>query len=93
MAADSTVRATRSSGSGWWTFDLPQARASAVSYLGGLGGDADRAHARLGVPAHPGADQGQLVQTTQRVRTLKERMLDLVILPARDPTAAQRLAS
>jgi N-acyl homoserine lactone hydrolase len=33
----------------------------------------------------------QLLQTTQKVLALKQRMPDLVILPAHDPTAAQRL--
>ncbi len=33
MAAASTVRAARSSGSRWWTSDLPQARASAVTSM------------------------------------------------------------
>ena len=33
MAAASTVRAARSSGSRWWTSDLPQARASAVTSI------------------------------------------------------------
>src|SRR5262249_26364389 len=33
IAAASMVSATRSSGSRWWTLDLPQARASAVSSM------------------------------------------------------------
>jgi len=33
----------------------------------------------------------QLVETTRKVLALKETMPDLVILPAHDPTAAQRL--
>jgi glyoxylase-like metal-dependent hydrolase (beta-lactamase superfamily II) len=33
----------------------------------------------------------QLVETTAKVLALKETMPDLVILPAHDPTAAQRL--
>jgi N-acyl homoserine lactone hydrolase len=33
----------------------------------------------------------QLVETTEKVLPLKQRMPDLVILPAHDPTAAQRL--
>lgn len=33
----------------------------------------------------------QLVQTTGKVLALKKTMPDLVILPAHDPTAAQRL--
>ena len=33
----------------------------------------------------------QLVETTGKVLALRERMSDLVILPAHDPTAAQRL--
>jgi N-acyl homoserine lactone hydrolase len=33
----------------------------------------------------------QLVETTEKVLALKQRMPDLVILPAHDPTAAQRL--
>ena len=39
-----------------------------------------------GVGAHK-----QLVETTGKVLALKETMPDLVILPAHDPTAAQRL--
>ena len=35
--------------------------------------------------------RGQLRQTTANVLALVERMPDLVILPAHDPTAAQRL--
>jgi N-acyl homoserine lactone hydrolase len=35
--------------------------------------------------------RSQLVQTSQQVLALKERMPELVILPAHDPTAAQRL--
>jgi N-acyl homoserine lactone hydrolase len=35
--------------------------------------------------------RSQLVKTTDNVLALKERMPDLVILPAHDPTAAQRL--
>jgi glyoxylase-like metal-dependent hydrolase (beta-lactamase superfamily II) len=33
----------------------------------------------------------RLHQTSQRVLALKRRMPDLVVLPAHDPTAAQRL--
>jgi N-acyl homoserine lactone hydrolase len=33
----------------------------------------------------------QLVETTEKVLALKRRIPDLVILPAHDPTAAQRL--
>jgi N-acyl homoserine lactone hydrolase len=36
-------------------------------------------------------DRGQLVETTEKVLALKRRMPELVILPAHDPTAAQRL--
>jgi glyoxylase-like metal-dependent hydrolase (beta-lactamase superfamily II) len=36
-------------------------------------------------------DRGQLGRTTDQVLALKERMPGLVILPAHDPTAAQRL--
>ena len=35
--------------------------------------------------------RSQLVKTTDNVLALKERMPDLVILPAHDPTAAQGL--
>ena len=35
--------------------------------------------------------RSQLATTTNQVLTLKERMPDLAILPAHDPTAAQRL--
>ena len=35
--------------------------------------------------------RGQLARTTDQVLALKERMPDLAILPAHDPTAAQRL--
>lgn len=36
-------------------------------------------------------DRSQLVKTTDKVLALKQRMPGLVILPAHDPTAAQRL--
>jgi len=39
-----------------------------------------------GVGAHK-----RLVETTAKVLALKARMPDLVVLPAHDPTAAQRL--
>ena len=45
-----------------------------------------------GAPSAPGVgDRGQLAPTTDQVLALKERMPGLVILPAHDPTAAQRL--
>lgn len=37
-------------------------------------------------------DRDQLATTTKKVIALAERMPDLVILPAHDPTAAQRLS-
>jgi len=36
-------------------------------------------------------DRGRLARTTDKVLALKQRMPGLVILPAHDPTAAQRL--
>jgi N-acyl homoserine lactone hydrolase len=38
-------------------------------------------------------DRGQLAKTTDKVLALKQRMPGLVILPAHDPTAVQRLHS
>jgi hypothetical protein len=45
----------------------------------------------LGGPGSRHGGRRQLVETTRRVLALKETIPDLVILPAHDPTASQRL--
>jgi N-acyl homoserine lactone hydrolase len=57
-----------------------------------LVGDLTYAAELLGRRQLPGVgDRSQLAKTTDKVLALRQRMPDLIILPAHDPTAAQRL--